>query len=228
LILAEDGGNPGVDVGQALGNGLQGLADQQAAFEGADGDHRHHAVGELEHLQGFGELDELADVVGDDLLGADRVIDGEVGVVEELGVVLVVGGAQAGDAGRDVEQGLGDPAGAQVGLVGLGDGDQQVGVGGAGAVEDGRRGGVAGDDPQVETLLQVGEAFAVVVDDGDVVGLRDEALGHRGADLAGAEDDDLHCSSPPGVGSQAGPVPGQPSPLSWRLPTLMPSCLSLR
>jgi hypothetical protein len=77
-------------------------------------------------------------------------------------VVLVVGGAQAGDAGRDVEQGLGDPAGAQVGLVRLGDGDQQVGVGGAGAVEDGRRGGVAGDDPQVETLLQVGEALAVV------------------------------------------------------------------
>jgi hypothetical protein len=91
-------------------------------------------VGELQHLERLGELDQLADVVGDDLLGADGVIDGKVIVVKQLGMLGVVGRAQAGDARRDVEQRLGHPAGTQVGLVRLGDGDQQVGVLGAGGI----------------------------------------------------------------------------------------------
>jgi hypothetical protein len=45
-------------LGQVLAHGLDRLADQQAAVVGAHADQRHPAVGELEHLQGFGELDQ--------------------------------------------------------------------------------------------------------------------------------------------------------------------------
>ena len=40
-------------------------------------------------------------------------------------------------------------------------------------------------------VLQVLQAVGAGIDDGDVVLLRDQAFGHAGADLAGAENEDL-------------------------------------
>ena len=83
-------------------------------------------------------------------------------------------------------------------LVRLGHRDQQVGVGRPGDLEDGGRGGIAGHDAQVETLLEGIEALDVAVNDGDVVGFRNQAFSDRAANLASAENDDLHCVLPPG------------------------------
>ena len=58
------------DLGQAVPH-------QRAAGDGAHRDQAHQAVGELQHLQRLGVLDELADVGGDALLGADHLVDGE-------------------------------------------------------------------------------------------------------------------------------------------------------
>ena len=160
----------------------------------------------------------------------------EVAVVEQFRVIDVIGGTQAGDAGRHVEQGLGDPAGAQVGLVRLGNGDEQVGVLRPGGIEDRRGGRIAGDDPQIEAFLQGVETLHIVVHDGDVVGLGNEALGDRSPDLSCAQNDDFHGVVQPGRGTASRLVlglwncreGGQEFVSSWRRPTLMPSCLSLR
>ena len=106
-----------------------------------------------------------------------------------------VGRAQSGDAGRQVEQGAGNPAGAQIGLVGLGDGDQQIGIVGAGFLEHRGRGGVAADGAQIEAVAQGGQMVGIGVDHGDVVGFRDQIFGHRSADLSCAEKNDFHVSS---------------------------------
>ena len=44
----------------------------------------------------------------------------------------------------------------------------------------------------IEAILQLLQDLRLVVDNRDVVGLAGQILGDRGADLAGAEDDDLH------------------------------------
>ena len=195
-VTAEDGSDARIDLRDVLAQVLERVADERPALEGA---HRHQAdqaVGELEHLQRLGKLDQLDDVFGDDLFRADRKVDSEVRFVEELGMLDIVGRAHARDACGQVEEGLGNAAGAQVGLVALRHGNQQVGILGAGLAQGRRAGGVARHGAQVEALLQQREPACVGVDDRDVVGLRHQAFGHRGADLAGTEDDDLHCSSP--------------------------------
>ena len=195
LVLAKEGGDAGIHLGrQMLPQLAHRLAHQGAALVGP---HRHHdqaALGELQHLQGLGEIHQAHDVVGDVLLGADGEIHGKVLVGEKLLVLEKIGGPQAGNAGRHVEAALGDLAGHQVGLVALGHGDEQVRIVQAGVAEDGRQGRIAAHGAQVEPVLQGGQALPVVVHDGDVVGLVHQGLGHAGADLAGTENDDLHAS----------------------------------
>jgi len=171
------------------------MAHQGTALECTHADQADHAIGELEHLQRLGEGDQALDVVGDDLLGADREVDREVVVVEQLGVVDVVGRAQACDPRRQVVERLGDAAGAQVGLVGLGDRDQQVSVVGAGLAQHARRCGVAAHGADLETLAHRGQVFLAGIDQRDVVRFGNQVLGHRRADLARTQNDDLHLCS---------------------------------
>jgi hypothetical protein len=196
-LAAEDRDDPRVDVRDVLLDLADRLADQQAVAVRADGDQADRAVGELEHLQRLGELDELGDVVGDGLLGDDQVVDRERALADQLGVVLEVGAAHARDPRRDVEHLRGEVAGDEVGLVALRRRDQHVGVVGARVAQHRGLRGVAGDGAQVEPVLQLGEARRVGVDDGDVVLFRDEALGDRRADPSGAQDDDLHAAGAP-------------------------------
>ena len=161
-------------------------------MEGPHADHAGCAFGEFEHLQRFGKGDQPLDVVGDDLLETDREIDREVRAVEQFRVVDEFTRAQACDAGRQVEQGAGDLARTQVGLVGLGDGNQQVGVVCTGIAQHGRRGTVAAHRTHLESLAQDVEQIGVGIDQRDVVGFGNEVFGNRNPDLAGAQNDDLH------------------------------------
>ena len=140
--------------------------------------------------------------VGDELLGAHVHVDGEAaaggrGAVlrryEELGAAREVRGADARDPGRRAKQRPRDLAGDHVDFVAVGQRDQHVGARGAGLLERARARGIAADGADVEAVLQVAQHVVVDVDDGDVVGfLAGEVIGRGPADLAGAEDDDLH------------------------------------
>src|SRR5690606_14851554 len=56
---------------------LELLADERAALAGAHADEPNEPIGKVEHLQGSRMLDQAHDVIGHELLGADRHIDAE-------------------------------------------------------------------------------------------------------------------------------------------------------
>src|SRR5690606_39545489 len=85
----------------------------------------------------------------------------------------------------------GGVAGEDVGAVGIGHGDQQVGVARPRLFQRGGGRPVADDDQGVERLLHLGGAVFVGFDDEDVLAFRGEELGEIGADGAGSHDDDL-------------------------------------
>ncbi len=187
---------------------LQFVAHQRAAVVGAHRHQPHLAVGEVEHLQGFGVLDQAPQGVGHFLFGADDVIDAEM-LGQKAGFQPEeITGADARDAGGHIEQGGRDAARHQVGFVALRDRDQHVGVLGAGLLQDRGVRGMAAHGAQIEAVLQQRQPGGVEVDDGDVVVFRDQAFGQVGTDLAGAEDDDFHMRGA-GSGKRRG---GEPSP----------------
>src|SRR5690606_32446357 len=173
--------------------------------------HREHAdapVGEFDHLQGLGELDQAVQVGGDAALGADQGVDAEALLAHELGMLGEIGHADAGDAPRHIEQLPRDLAAHHVGRVGGRTGDEQVGVGRPGRFQHGHLGAVAMHHAQVEAVLQVAQVVDVRVDDGNVVLLGHQVFGQAGADTTGPHDEDLHV---PRLRADS-----------------MPSCLSLR
>ncbi len=192
-VAAEDRRNPGVHVGHVLAQLAQLVAHQRAAVIGAHRHQLHAAGGEVDHLQGAGVLDQPLDVVGDHLLRADDHVDGNGVFVEQLvRAAGVVGGADTGDFGGGAEQGVGHLAGDHVDLVGVGDGDQHVGVFGAGFLEHPGIAAHAEHGANVQTVPQFPQALAVDVDDGDVVAFPRQVLRQGAAHLAGTENDDLH------------------------------------
>ena len=193
-VVAVDGDDARLDVRQVLAQRLDLAADQRAAADRAHRHQRQPPAGEFDHLQRFRKGDEPLDVVGHLLFRADREIDREIVLVKQLRVLGVVHRAQPGDAGRQVVQGFRDAAGAQIGLVGRGDRDQQVGVVGAGLGQHVRAGGIADHGAQVQPVLHRLQAGDVGIDHSDVVRFRHQVFRHRGADLAGPENDDLHAA----------------------------------
>ena len=203
VLLAVDRRDPGFDQWPVLAQFGDRQPHQRAAIEGAHGDQAEFAACEFEHLQGSWKADQLADVVGDDLFRTEREIDREIAFGEELRIVHIVGGAQSGDTGRQVEHRLCDLAGTQVDLVGLGHRDQQVGIFGAGLLQHRRRGGIADDGAQVVLVLHCLQQGRVGIDHRDVIGLGNEVFCDRGADLAGPENDDLHAAAVVCAGNRA-------------------------
>ena len=67
-----------------------------------------------------------------------------------------------------------------------------AGLFGTGAAQHRRRRRVANHRAQVETILQLGETLAVVIDHRYVVLFRNEAFGDARADLARAKNDYFH------------------------------------
>ena len=202
-VLAEDGGHAGVDVGHVLAQGAQLVAHQWAAVVGAHADQLYPAVGEVQHLQRAGVLDEATHMMGNQGLGADQGVDGQGLGAEQLRVFQVLGGAHAGDAVGGVEHGIGHLAGDHVGLVAVGHRDEHVGIFGAGPLQYIGTRAVAGDGADVEAVLEVAQHIGVGIDHGDVVGLAGQVLGQRAADLSGTEYDDLHGWSRDPLGSMS-------------------------
>jgi hypothetical protein len=63
-------------VGNVGAQRLQLVADELAALQRAHADEKHAPIRELEHLQGARVADQALDVVGDELLRADREVHG--------------------------------------------------------------------------------------------------------------------------------------------------------
>jgi len=152
---------------------------------------------ELQHLQRLGVFDQLLDGARDGRLGADHAADGKAFRAQQTVVLAKVGQAQARDGGGDAEHVVCHLAGHQVGGVQVGAGDEQVAVVGAGVAQHRGLNAVAGHAAQLQPLLQPAQALGVGVDDGDVVGLRGQRLGHALPHAAGAKNQDLHRGRPP-------------------------------
>jgi hypothetical protein len=149
-------------------------------------------VSEFQDLQSLGKGDQARNVVGNDLLGTDREIDSEIAVVEQTRLIEEIAGAQACDTGWHIEHTVRDLAGNKIGVVALGHRNQQVGVAGTGLAQRHWRRPVTTDGAQIETVLKSGKPHRIAVYDDNVVFLGNQVLGNTGANLAGAEDDDLH------------------------------------
>ena len=152
--------------------------------------------GEIEDLQGLGVGDELGDVLGDDLFGADGYIDREVLHAEDLGPIEEIGGADAGDPGRGMEQRGGELAGHEIDLVPARHRQEQLGIHGPGAFQHRGVRGIATHGGEVVTVFQEFQARLVGIDDGDLGALRDQTLGDRRSDPSRPQDQNPHPSSP--------------------------------
>ena len=181
------------------------VVHHRAAVRGPHGDQQRPPLGELQHLQRLGVVDQLLHILHQRLLGADHVVHREAALAQQGIPLLELRAAQPGDGRGDLEHVVGDLAGHEVGLVQRRAGDQHVGVLAAGAAQDFGMDAVARHPAQVQALLQLAQALRVGVDHCDVVAFRDQALGNAFADPAGSEDDDSHaaCAGPTAVPRRA-------------------------
>lgn len=182
----------GGDVGPDLAQLVDGMMRHRAAMPDADGHDADAALGEFDHLQRLGKLDQAVQVGGDAALGADDGVDAEALFAHQFGIFGDFARSDAGDAAWDVEQLAGDLASHHVGRVGGGAGDQQVGIGGARALQHRYLRAVAVDDAQVEMFLQVLQLGRIRIDHRDVVLLGHQVFSHAGAYATSADDQDLH------------------------------------
>lgn len=168
------------------------LVDEGSAVEGLDRHELHAIVGEVEHLQRSGVVDQAFDVFGDDLLRANQHVDGHVLPAEESRARVVSRRADASDLGGGFEQGITDLAGHHVHLVTVRDCDQHVGIVGAGLTQHVRMRRVAFDGLNVEPIPELAQSLCVLVHQRDVEGLSREMLGEGTPYLARSKNDDLH------------------------------------
>ena len=171
------------------------LADHRAAGGRTHRHQRHAPFGKGKHLQGFREIDELDQIIGNRLFGTESVADRKHLVGQQARVFEKFERAQTGDACRHGEDRLRHLAHHQIGLVARRQRQQQVGVVQPGAFEHRRQHGVADDRAQIEAHLELLQPFGVGVDHRDVVIFRNQALRHASAHLSCAENDDFHKKS---------------------------------
>ena len=86
----------------------------------------------------------------------------------------------------------GELAGEVVAVIALGDGDEGIGLAGAGALQDLPVHTVADGRAATEGVGQPPELAGVEVEDGDLVTIAVEASGDGGAGAPAAHDDDVH------------------------------------
>ncbi len=171
------------------------LTNEQSVAVGLRADEAYPAVGEVEHLRCARVKDELLDVLADELLGTDAHVDRDCTLLEQASGGHVLGRADASDLRRCVKKRVGDLAGDHVGFIGIGQGDDDVGVIGAGALEHVRISCVTDDGTDVEAVLQFAKNLRPHVDNGDFVGFfaREVIRGCR-TNLTCAENEDFHFS----------------------------------
>ncbi len=166
-----DRGDAAFGVRHVLLQRRDALADEQAVAVGDDADEPDAPAGEVQHLRRAGVQDQLLHVLAHQLLRADADVDGNGILGEQLRRIHVLGRADSGDLGRRMKQRVRDLAGDHVDLVHVRQGDDDVGVVGAGTLEHFRVGGVPDDGANVEPVLQFAQHVGAHVDDGNLVGL---------------------------------------------------------
>ena len=196
-VAAEDGHDACGNLRQMREEFTDRAAHQRTARLGAHGDEACKPFSEFLNLNGFGKVNELDEIAHERLLGPDDGRCFKAFLAQNAGIVSKLVVADAGDAGRNVEDAGAEHRYDEVRLVARGDGDQHVRIGRACIGQHLRAGGVAHDAAQVESRLQGSDALGVLVNDGDVVGFGDQTLGDRAADAACAHNQDFHESSEP-------------------------------
>ena len=174
------------------------MADKRPTGNCAHGNQAHQTVDELDHLQGFRVLDQLADIGGDRLLRADHLIYRKAGFFQQGFAMDKLGRTQPGNGGLHVERLARDLACHQIGLVEWRAGDQHIGVGQTGVTQHRGLNAVTHHAAQVQPVLQRRQPRRVTVHHRDVVAFGGQALGHTLADPTGAQDDNFHGCIVPG------------------------------
>ena len=179
---------------------LRQLGQREAVQElpgpGDDLDDLDAVVGKGVALQHARDLQQAEHLVSGVLLRVDGHGEAQL-VAQQVELIGVVRRADAGDRAPAAEP-LGKHAAQQVQLVLRRAGDHDVAV--LHVRLPHRSGGraVAADRHAVQRVADVLHHVAVGVHDRDVVPLRRELAGDRAADLAAADDDNLHARFPPG------------------------------
>ena len=132
--------------------------------------------------------------LGHFLLGADDHVDGHVIGAEQVGVLRIQIGlrAQPGDLARHRKHRMRDLAGDHVHLVGIGRGDDHVGIARACAFQHVGVAGKAGDPLHIQRFRRAADQVGIHVDHGHIILFARQVPRDLPADLARAADDDLH------------------------------------
>lgn len=146
-------------------------------------DHHQLAVGEVDQLASASQAHNP-----DKLLGSiRRRVDDHVDT-ETVGSLTDVRVLDPSDS-RLGALFLGREAGQDVGTIGVGHRDEQVGLVGSGLLEHVRASTVSMEHQGVDRLLELGGAFLVVLDDDDILAFGGETLGEVGPDRPRTHDD---------------------------------------
>ncbi len=194
IAAAHDADDDRLQVGKQLGELRQRRIDHRAVLVAADADHDHLAIGELDRVEGAGQLKTAQHHTADLDLRRDDHVDRQVLGREQVGPVRleIALRADAGDLGGHVEQRVGHLAGDHVDLVVERHGDDHVRLLGAGLGEHLRVGAVADEAAHVERVTDRLDKLWRGVDHRNVVVLDSETFGDAVADLAGSADDNAH------------------------------------
>ena len=188
VVIAVDCRNPGVDIGDVFPECLELLTYQQPFLVGAYRDQANLAIGEVEHLQGAGVMNQLFDVLGNELFGTDDDVDRQRFMSKEF---LRGGGVFCGADPRNldmrVKKRVRHLAGDHVCFVAVGERNDHVCIPGTGALEHVRESGMTLHRANIEAVLEFPEPVGIQVDDGDLVGcFAGEVFGRGRPHLAGA------------------------------------------
>ena len=158
-------------VGDVFLERCDALADEQAVTIRKHADEPHAPAREVEHLRGARVQDQLLHVFAHQLLRADTDVDGNRVLRKKLLGIHVLRRADARNLGGRVKQGIGDLARDHVDLVHVCEGDDDICIIGAGAIEHLGVGGVSDHGTNVQPVLQFAQHVGPNVDDSNLVGL---------------------------------------------------------
>ena len=186
-------------------------ADQHPDFEGLIQVHQHQAVqfaaflhrnlddfgaalGKGIPFQKGGVLHQPEDLLGGGALGVHHHVQPHA-LLEQIDVLGVFGAPHAGD-GVGAAQLPGDHAAEDIGLIGVGDRDQKIGVRYACGLLDLHGSPVPFQNLDVQGGLRPVERFLLAVDDHQIMSFGHQGLGQRKTDFSVADDNDFHEASP--------------------------------
>ena len=167
---------------------------ERRAFGNRDLVKLHAAAGEGVDFDGRRRAQNARDLRCAGKLGVESHAQAEILLHElERGIIFRIAHARNGVVHAEL---FGDQAGEQILLVRGHDGDDQIGLRNASLGLCFDADAVALDGHDVQPVADVGERLGAAVDDRDVVPFAGELLGERHADLARADDDDVHTHPP--------------------------------